>query len=92
MKNFSNYTPDKYSQPDYRKVEEGIYQIKSPYSSEEIYVTSLTFEMEPECYGEEDGSPQNITQVPFENLLDDFLVYVTDFYDELNNASERLCY
>ena len=92
MKNFSNYTPDKYSQPDYQEVEKGIYRTKSPYSSEEIFVTSLSFEMKPECYGEEEGSPQNITQVPFEDLLDEFLVYVTDFYDELNNASEKLCY
>ena len=92
MKNFSNYIPDKYSKPDYQEVEQGIYRTKSPYSNEEIFVTSLSFEMEPECYGEEDGSPQNITQVPFEDLLDEYLVYVTDFYDELNNSSEKLCY
>ena len=92
MKNFSNYTPEKYSQPEYQKVEEGIYRTKSPYQDKEVFVTSLTFEMEPECYGEEDGSPQNITQVPFENLLDEFLVHITDFYDELNDTSEKLCY
>ena len=92
MKNFSNYTPEKYSTSDFRKVEEGIYRTKSPYGNEEIFVTSLSFEMEPECYGEEDASPQNITQIPFENLLDEFFVYVTDFYDQLNGKSETICY
>lgn len=43
-------------------------------------------------YGEEDGSPCHITQVPFENLLDNFHVYVTDFYEQLNKESECLCY
>lgn len=92
MKNFSNYTPEKYSKSDFQKVEEGIYQTKSPYGNDEIFVTSLSFEMEPECYGEEDASPQNITQIPFENLLDEFFVYVTDFYDQLNEKSETICY
>ena len=87
MKNFQNYTPEKYSKPDFQKIEEGIYQTK-----EDIFVTSLSFEMEPECYGEEDSSPQNITQVPFESLLDEFLVYVTDFYDQENEKSETVCY
>ena len=92
MKNFNNYTPEKYSTSDFQKVEEGIYRTKSPYGNEEIFVTSLSFEMEPECYGEEDSSPQNITQIPFENLLDEFFVYVTDFYDQLNEKSETICY
>ena len=48
--------------------------------------------MEPECYGEEDASPRNLTQVPIEGILDEFFVYVTDFYDQLNEKSETLCY
>lgn len=48
--------------------------------------------METECYGEEEGSPQDISQIPFEDLLDEFNVYVTDFYDELNEQSETTCY
>ena len=48
--------------------------------------------MEPECYGEENASPRNITQVPFEDLLDHFCVFVTDFYEQLNADSERVCY
>ena len=92
MKNFKNYKAEKYSSPDFQEIEEGIYRTKDPYDDEEIYVTSLTFEMEPDSYGEEDGSPQNITQCPFESVLDEFSVYVTDFYDELNEKSESLCY
>lgn len=93
MKNFKNYTPPKYSGSEFQMVEEGIYRAKSPYrKDEEIFVTSLAFEMEPESYGEEDASPQNITQVPFEGILDEFYVYVTDFYDELNQKSETVCY
>ena len=92
MKNFCSYTPEKYAEPDFHQVEEGIYRTRSPYGDGEIFVTSLSFEMEPESYGEEDGSPRNITQVPFEDLLDEFNIYVTDFYKDLNNGSPKLCY
>ena len=97
MKNFQNYTPEKYAGPAYTPVEEGIYLGKNPYwqpgfGQEEIYVTSLSFEMEPDRYGEEGGCPQDITQVPFEDILDRFLVSVTDFYDDLNQASQVTCY
>lgn len=92
MKNFQNFTPEKYSQPGFQKIEEGIYRTKSPYNKDNIFVTSLTFEMEPECYGEEDASPQNLTQVPIEGILDEFSVFVTDFYESQNNASETTCY
>lgn len=93
MKNFNNYTPEKYSGLDFQKVEDGIYRTKSPYDGEEdIFVTSLSFEMEPDCYGEEDASPRNITQTPFESFLDEFYVYITDFYEELNENSETICY
>lgn len=55
MKNFKNYTPEKYATFDFQIIEEGIYKTKSRYSvgDEDVFVTSLTFEMEPECYGEE---------------------------------------
>lgn len=97
MKNFQNYTPEKYSGPDYEKVEDGIYRGKNPYwepgwGHEELFLTSMTFEMEPECYGEEGGCPQDITQIPFESILDNYSVFVTDFYDALNRDSARVCY
>ena len=31
MTHFRDYTPEKYSSPDFEKVEEGIYQTKDPY-------------------------------------------------------------
>ena len=80
--------------PDFQKIEDGIYKTKSPYGSKDtdIFVTSLTFEMEPDCYGEEDASPRNLTQVPIEGILDEFDLFVTDFYEQLNETSEMICY
>ncbi len=97
MKNFKNYTPEKYAGNDFQEIEEGIYKTKSPYKirlseNQEIFVTSLTFEFEPERYGEEDASPQDIPQTPFVGFLYDFSVFVTDFYDELNESCETICY
>lgn len=93
MKNFKNFMPEKYAGSDFQKVEEGIYKTKSPYDSkEEIFVTSLSFEMEPERYGEEDASPRNMPQIPIEGILDEFNLYVTDFYEQLNKTSETVCY
>ncbi len=92
MKNFQNYVPQKYETADFQKVEEGIYKTKSPYDSDMIFVTSLSFEQEPDQYGEEDGCPSYITQVPFEDLLDMFGLFVTDFYEDLNETSEKICY
>ncbi len=92
MKNFRNYTSEKYRKPDFQEIEEGIYKTGSPYEDQDIYVTSLSFEMEPECFGEEDASPRNLTQIPIEGILDEFSVYVTDFYDQLNETSETICY
>lgn len=94
MKNFKDYTPEKYSGDGYEKIEEGIYKTEDPYGidKEMCYVTSLSFEQEPEMYGEEEGSPQYISQVPFEDILDKFYVYVTDFYEDLNEESKVTCY
>ena len=97
MKNFKSYIPEKYASAEYKKVEDGIYLTKNPYlevapNMREVYVTSLTFEQEPEQYGEEDGSPCNITQFPLEAILDMFQLFVTDFYEELNEKSEFICY
>ena len=97
MKNFHNYTSEKYGGPDYEKIEDGIYWGKNPYwkpgrGDEDLFLTSMTFEMEPDCFGEEGGCPQDITQTPFEDILDTYSVFVTDFYDALNQDSARTCY
>ena len=80
------------NQSDFQKISDGIYKTKSPYDSNDIFVTSLTFEMEPECYGEENASPSNLTQIPIEGILDEFNLFVTDFYEQLNQSSEIICY
>lgn len=94
MRNFKNYISEKYTTSDFQEIEEGIYKTKSPYgfSDKDIFVTSLTFEMESECYGEEDASPRNLTQVPIEGIIDEFNLFVTDFYVQLNETSETICY
>lgn len=92
MKNFQNFTPKKYMTSDFQKISDGIYKTKSPYDSNDIFVTSLAFEMEPECYGEENASPSNLTQIPIEGILDEFNLFVTDFYEQLNQSSEIICY
>lgn len=92
MKNFQNFTPQKYMTSDFQKISDGIYKTKSPYDSNDIFITSLTFEMEPECYGEENASPNNLTQIPIEGILDEFNLFVTDFYEQLNQSSEIICY
>ncbi len=73
------------------------YKTKSPYEillseNQEIFVTTLTFEFEPERYGEEDASPQDMPQTPIEGILDEFSVFVTDFYEQINETSETICY
>lgn len=68
MKNFQNFTPKKYMTSDFQKISDGIYKTKSPYDSNDIFVTSLTFEMEPKCYGEKNASPNNLTQIPYTKL------------------------
>lgn len=94
MKNFCSYKAEKYSEDKYKEIEDGIYQTADPFGMNDgdIYVTSLTFELENDRYGEEDGSPRFIPQVPLEGLLDEFGLFVTDFYEDLNNASETVCY
>ncbi len=88
MKNFKLYNAEKYGNTDeYEKVEEGIYK-----NQNDDYVTSLSFEMDNTRFGEEEGCPQDISQTPFEDLLDEYSVWVEDFYEDLNRNSEVTCY
>lgn len=87
MKNFKLYNAQKYNNTDeYEKVEEGIYK------NGDNYVTSLSFEIDNTRFGEEEGCPQDIPQTPFEDLLDEYKVWVEDFYEDLNESSEVTCY
>jgi hypothetical protein len=54
------------------------------------FVTSLSFEQEPEF--QEGESPKNISQYHLEDVLDKFLVSVSDFYADLNQQSEKTCF
>lgn len=96
MKNIQIYVAEKYSTSAYAKVDENIYKGKNPYyhgsewDHEEMYVTSLTFEQEPELG--EGETPENISQYPLEGILDMFGVCVSDFYDERNANSKSVCY
>ncbi len=96
MKNIKVYDAEKYSTADYTKVEEHIYKANNPYYNgnvwehDTVYVTSLSFEQEPE-FGEGD-SPAHISQYPLEDILDQFYASVTDFYEELNAQSRETCY
>jgi hypothetical protein len=88
MKNIENYDAEKYDQKDYEKVEDGIYKTKDCY--EDLYVTSLKFTQEPELGEGENAS--DISQYPLEDILDKFLVYISDFYGKLNKETSQVCY
>lgn len=94
MKNFQNYKAKKYDDKKYTQVEDGIYRTKDPYGimDNDIYVTSLTFELESDNPYEAEATPQYIPQTPLEDLLDEFGLFVTDFYEAENEASEVTCY
>ena len=84
MKNIQSCTNlEKYSDSDYTLVSDGIY------SHQGEYVTALSFEQEPE-FGEGRNAAE-ISQYPLEDLLDRFLVYVSDFFEEYNVPETETC-
>ena len=96
MKNIKSFEAEKYTtektgglfkKPLYAPVEEGIYQKQD---DERLYVTSLSFEQEPELG--EGLSAAEISQYPLEDLLDKFYCHVSDFYENLNSADSTTCY
>ncbi|MFG6356450.1 MAG: hypothetical protein K1W26_06445 [Acetatifactor sp.] len=76
MKNISIYRSKKYEENSYEKIADGIF------SRDGEFFVSIRFEQEPE-YGEEIVSGQ-ISQYPLEDILDEYMLYVSDFYEELN--------
>ena len=96
MKNIKSFAAEKYTTAKtgglfkkalYAPVEEGIYQMQD---NERLYVTSLSFEQEPEL--EEGQSAADISQYPLEDILDMFYCHVSDFYEEQNLAGSSTCY
>lgn len=84
MKNIRFYPAKKYELPEYKEVASHVY--KHPNG----FVTSLCFEQEP-ALGE-GTSASDISQYPLEDLLDQYLVCVSDFYPNLNTAKSKICY
>lgn len=90
MKNIEVFICEKYNRNDYEKVAEHIYKTYDDFLKADCFVTSLKFIQEPEL-GEGD-SPKNISQYPLEDILDKFYVAVQDFYEDLNDVSDEICY
>ena len=89
MKNIENYNAEKYSDEKYRKLEEGIYECVDK-DGDTLYVTSLSFEQEPEL--EEGENAGDISQYPLEDILDEFYCHISDFYEDLNTPDSIRCY
>lgn len=90
MKNIQIYKAEKYNSDDYVEVKANIYKTFDSFMNAESYVTSLSFEQEPEF--EEGADSGDISQYPLEDVLDKFYVAVEDFYTELNDGSSNTCY
>ena len=90
VKNIDVFVCEKYDGSDYEKVAEHIYKTYDAFMKEDCFVASLKFIQEPEL-GEGD-SPKNISQYPLEDILDKFGVVVQDFYEDLNDVSDEICY
>ena len=97
MKDIRNYHADKYpkegilglfTKSKYKRVENGIFQTTQKGNA--IYVTSLSFLQEPE-FGEYDEY-NVVSQYPLEDILWEFGVICSDFYDELNTDRTKRCY
>lgn len=96
MKSIKSYSAEKYEKSTagnsftnhlYERIEKGIYK-----STEDDgrFVTSLSFEQEPEL-GEGENAA-SISQYPLEDLLDKFCCYVSDYYEAMNTADSSACY
>lgn len=84
VKNIAEYIDEKYDSDEYTLVAPGIYQ------KGDEYVTSLSFEQEPE-YGEGTDST-DISQYPLEDILDTYFVSVSDYYEAKNSQATSECY
>ena len=89
MKNINTFEHKKYANPKYEKIEEGIYQSQDEYGKMQYHI-AITFEQEPEF--EEGDTSAYISQYPIEDVLEKFYVYVSDFFDELNDGKSNVCF
>lgn len=70
---------------------DGTIMIMTKKEPEEIYVTSLVFEPEPEL-GENEPTDKIISQYPLEDILDKFGCWCSDFYEEENESDPNNSY
>lgn len=84
MKAIRYYQAPKYGTVGYEKVVEGVYR------TEGRYVTSLSLQIEPD-FGE-GKSANHLAQYPLEIILDDYNIYISDFYSELNTLRSLRVY
>ena len=96
MKNIKSFDMGKYATAKtrglfkkslYIPVEDGIYQMND---EEKLYVTTLSFEQEPEY--EEGADASDISQYPLEDILDKYLCHLSDFYEDKNVSGTTICY
>jgi hypothetical protein len=83
MKDIKAFCADKYNTSAYSDMGNDIY--KGPKG----YVISLSFQQEPEAG--EGCTGADISQYPLEDILEKFLVHVSDFYPELNTVTSTVC-
>jgi hypothetical protein len=85
MKMIKEFIPkNKYQSFQYEQIEDAIYRYDGK------YVTALSFQQEPEY--DEGSNAASISQYPLEDLLDQFSVYVSDFFKEMNTVDSSICY
>lgn len=89
MKNISFFKAEKYQLEKYEEVKDNIYKVYDDFMNSEMYVTSLSFEQEPEY--DEGANSSDISQYPLEDILDKFYVTVEDFYPYLNDGKNNIC-
>lgn len=89
MKNIKLFNNNKYDNPKYKKIKDGVYKYKDE-SGNKLFCTAISFEQEPEF--EEGENSKIISQYPMEDILDKFYVYISDFFEDLNDGKSNVCY
>lgn len=84
MKCIKEFKHPKYNNDEYNEIELGIYKY------EDIFVASMSFAQET-AFGEGENA-SDISQYPLEDILDEYGVFVSDFYSDLNVAESETCY
>ena len=84
MNNILSFVPEKYKDPVYIPHGHDIFEMNG------TYFISLSFQQEIQLG--EGTNPRNISQYPLEDILEQYGVWVSDFYEKLNSKSKDTCY